>query len=324
MLDDDGIWHSGLLRNSELAAADLRITAAELAETFDESVWGDDAGRSFTLPLLERCKDGEMPSSVTLVRACLYTQSRSVRLITQDYDAPEEVALLDRLAQAVRDRVALNDLDDEATVIARCLSLPDLPLTGSAYEDPAARPERSLLLGLMSQPTSLSQQPIENQLTEVVAFLLDRSDAFARGFVGLGDARDGDLRDAVANAGQIGARTRISLPAPGPSGLPQRTTLFPDLSIDGSNLAFQVLVEAKVDAELHRTTMSGETFPAARRLRSRVAAPRRDGDTKDPSRLDADPRTGRSGCQRHLAASVSDLAGCRRSRHVARLRERRP
>jgi len=244
-----------------MGVSQLPDDPADLAETFDASCWGDDGGRSVAAPLLDECAAGVFPESLTLLRTCLQVQSRLVRILTQDDDASDEVALRDHLADAVRERVELGLIDDDSIVVAHRLAAPHSPIAARVYEDPSGQASKSLLLGLMGQATSPSQQPVENQLSEVLAFLIDRSASFARGFLRLCDAgRDGDLRDAVAAATVIGARTRISLPAPGPDGLPQRTILFPDISIDGGDLAFQVLVEVKVDADLHRTTIAGRTL----------------------------------------------------------------
>lgn len=170
----------------------------------------------------------------------------------------EEQALLERLADAVRQKAASGEIDDEVAVIAEHVSRPEQPILARVYESPASRPARSLLWGLMTQPASVLQHPLENQLSEVIAFLIDRSPRFASGFLRLCDGdRDGALRVAVERAEAVGARTRISLPAPAPEGLPKRATLFPDISIEGDNRSFQIFVEVKVDAEPHVTTIAG-------------------------------------------------------------------
>jgi hypothetical protein len=58
---------------------------------------------------------------------------------------------------------------------------------------------------------------------------------------------------AVERADVIGATDRVSLPVP--AGSPG---MFPDLSLAGSGRTFQVLVEIKVDAELHTIVVDGE------------------------------------------------------------------
>ena len=256
--DGKGRWHSEFLTNAELSDHALPADPAQLAETFDPTIWGEDAGRAAAERLL--ASSGPLPESLTLLRTCLHIQSRIVRVATQDDDALDEVALLNSLADAVRERVTAGPVDSEATVVARQLT-GGQPIAAAIYEDPSSREPRSLLIGLVTQPTTALRHPLENQLSEIVAFLVDRDEAFARGLLDLcaGDL-DTQLQDAVAGASAIGARTQISLPAPGPGGLPQRTTLFPDVSIEGSDQAFQVLLEVKVEAALHHTNIAGVVF----------------------------------------------------------------
>lgn len=258
--DEDGRWHFEYISNAELAMASLPGDPAQLAETFDASVWGEDRGRAVAEPLLVACRNGVFPDSLTLLRTCLYVQSRIVRVATQDEEAADEVGLLDRLAGRVRQRASEGQEEIEATVVSEHLT-GGHAITSKVYDDPVRRQRRSLLARLMLQPTTALRHPIENQMSEVLAFLIDRDEAFARGFLVLcAGGTDTQLEDAVAGAKSIGARTQISLPAASPAGLPQRTTLFPDISIDGSDQAFQLLVEVKVDATLHTTVISGVVF----------------------------------------------------------------
>ena len=149
----DGPWLPNHLTNAELETADLAIEAAVLAETFDETSWGGDCGMAVAIPLLESCRaGGQIPESMTLLRTCLCAQSRLVRRWTQDDDVPEDEALLERLAQAVRERATQAESDDEVAVIARYLPRPELPILARVYEDPEARLPRLLLWGLMTQP----------------------------------------------------------------------------------------------------------------------------------------------------------------------------
>ena len=258
-MSKDGPWLPAYLTNAELAGVELPAEAALLAETFDATWWGRDGGRAAAERLLDRCRSGgAVPESLTLARTCLHVQSRLVRVLTQDHAEAEEQALLERLADAVRRKVAAGAIDDEVAVIAEHISRPEQPIPARVYEDPVSRPPRSLLWGLMLQPASALQHPLENQLSEVLAFLIDRGANFAGGFLRLCDGdQDGGLRVAVQRAGSIGARTRISLPAPAPEGLPKRATLFPDISIEGSDRTFQIFVEVKVDGEPHLTTTAG-------------------------------------------------------------------
>jgi hypothetical protein len=93
----------------------------------------------------------------------------------------------------------------------------------------------------MSVPATAVQHQQENQATTVLAWLADRSIPLARAVTQLflGSEQPGVSADV------IGARTQLSM---------QRVTggtVFPDLSLDGSARAFQVLVEVKIDAEFH-------------------------------------------------------------------------
>ncbi len=228
-LSTDVPWLPTHLTNAALANAELPTEAAVLAETFDATWWGDDCGRAAAEPLLERCRaGGPLPESLTLLRTCLHVQSRLVRVLTQDRADPEEEALLERLAEGVVQTATRGDVDDEVAVIAEHVSRPEQPILARVYEDPASRPARSLLWGLMTQPASVLQHPLENQLSEVVAFLIDRSPRFASGFLRLCDGdRDGALRVAIERAGVVGTRTRISLPAPSPKGFRSARPCFP-------------------------------------------------------------------------------------------------
>lgn len=107
------------------------------------------------------------------------------------------------------------------------------------YQDPD-KPRRrpSLVEDLVKLPTKPTGQPLENQATAVLAWLIDHSPSFARGFVSL-IAPEVDLPN-----GRIGARTWVSL------RMPDGGTLFPDLSIDGPHGTFQFLIEVKVASDL--------------------------------------------------------------------------
>jgi hypothetical protein len=108
------------------------------------------------------------------------------------------------------------------------------------YQDPAQpRLRPSLIEDLIALPATTKHHALENQSTAVLAWLADRSPAFARRLVAcfLGHNVKPDV--------VIGARTQISMPQPGGGAV------FPDLSIDGSGGAFQVLVEVKVWSDFH-------------------------------------------------------------------------
>ncbi len=253
-------WTLRYLANEEMVNAELPTRSEVLAGTFDlDRLWGPHEGHLLPddLPaLLER--DG-YPPSLTLLRTWLHEHSRSYRSLTQDSAEPAAKALLDELARAVRDRVATAQTDDETHFIAQQLSSPNTPITWSVYDDPAGRLLPSLLTGLMSQPATQSQHPIENQFSEALAFLISRWPSFGARFASLcGHEDDRQLHDAIAGANVIGTRTRVSLPVSTPDEATNRGFLFPDISIEGSDRAFQILLEVKVDADLHHATVGGE------------------------------------------------------------------
>ena len=253
-LSTDGPWATGLPDQCGVRGCRSACGRCVARGTFDASWWGGDCGSAAATPLLERCRAGAaLPESLTLLRTCLHVQSRIVRVLTQDHAEPEEQALLERLADSVRQNATSGEIDNEEHV-----SRSEQPILARVYENPVGRPARSLLWGLMTQPAGVLQHPLENQLSEVIAFLIDRSPRFASGFLRLCDGdRDGALRVAVEGTEAVGARTRISLSAPAPEGLPKRATLFPDISIEGDDRSFQIFVEVKVDAEPHVTTIAG-------------------------------------------------------------------
>lgn len=114
----------------------------------------------------------------------------------------------------------------------------------SIYLDPAGPyPHPTLLPALMKVPAKEGQHQHENQATEVLAWLVDNSDVVARTVCTL------FLDDLphVDAAHTIGARTQITLPRT--VGSP----VYPDLSIEGSNASFQLLVEVKIAADLSET-----------------------------------------------------------------------
>src|SRR4051794_38878824 len=108
------------------------------------------------------------------------------------------------------------------------------------YQDPAApRPRPSLVRDLFTLPTKPTLHPLENQATAVLAWLADRSKAFAAELVSL------FLGASVEIAHPIGARAWVSLPQPG------GVAVFPDLSLDGPAKRFQLLIEVKVGSDFH-------------------------------------------------------------------------
>jgi hypothetical protein len=160
--DEDGRWHPEYITNAELAMVPLPGDAAQLAETFDADVWGKDRGDAVAEPLLGACRNGVFPDGLTLLRTCLHVQSRIVRVATQDDEAADEVALLDRLAARVRQRASEGTKEIEANFVAEHLT-GGHAITSKVYDDPSRRPRRSLLAGLMLQPTTALRHPIETR-----------------------------------------------------------------------------------------------------------------------------------------------------------------
>lgn len=76
-------------------------------------------------------------------------------------------------------------------------------------EGPKKRP--NLIDGLMRWPTTQALHPQENQFTEALAWLADRSPVFARALVGLFvPARDQEFLAALEGNPTIGARTQLT------------------------------------------------------------------------------------------------------------------
>jgi hypothetical protein len=117
------------------------------------------------------------------------------------------------------------------------------------YVDPSSADwvAPNLIAGLMKSPATDKQHPLERQATIVLAWLLDRSDAFTRAFLTLCLADDESAQAAVHSASTIGARAWGTLqPIDGLTGY-----LYPDITITGSDRAFELLLEIKVDASVH-------------------------------------------------------------------------
>ena len=116
------------------------------------------------------------------------------------------------------------------------------------YIDPAGPRYRppNLVERLMRIPSRRAHAPHENQITETLAWLLDRSPTLARRFAELFFEGDDDATAALARAKHFGTRTQLSLSVPD-----RGTTVFPDLSLAGDERTFELLVEVKVDADPH-------------------------------------------------------------------------
>jgi hypothetical protein len=129
----------------------------------------------------------------------------------------------------------------------------------SIYHDPSLGTERTnLIAGLMSVPAKPGLEPMENQLTHSLVWLLDHDIGLARAFGGL-FIDDPEAAGVLAAATAIGARAQVSLPG---GGFTQ--TLFPDLSLATAGRRLQLLVEVKPGADgFHSYSLDGQTYPQA-------------------------------------------------------------
>jgi hypothetical protein len=118
-------------------------------------------------------------------------------------------------------------------------------LPATVYEDPQSPRDRRSLLGSLMRVSATSRlHQAEDQLTEVLAWLCDRDTALCRDVAELFlHPDDEEARRALFSAGTVGVRTQAIIPRPA------ERPVRPDLSIEGSNRAFQLLVEVKLDAE---------------------------------------------------------------------------
>jgi hypothetical protein len=117
------------------------------------------------------------------------------------------------------------------------------------YVDPSSDEwvSPNLISGLMRSPATERQHPLERQATIVLSWLLDRSDVFCRALLSRLLADDQEAAEAVSRAKKVGARPWGTLrPIAGLTG-----HLYPDLTISGSDRSLDLIVEIKVDAELH-------------------------------------------------------------------------
>lgn len=127
------------------------------------------------------------------------------------------------------------------------------------YVDPADpnRERPSLIAGLMKYPAA-GQHPLENQVSEALCWLIDRSHVLAEATVALFLTQEQTTRALAAADRCIGASTRISLDAPSGAKGPYR----PDLWIAGANGSFQLMIEVKVRAAEHWMQLPAEGVPA--------------------------------------------------------------
>lgn len=108
------------------------------------------------------------------------------------------------------------------------------------YVDPAGPNYRppNLIEELTRFHTTKAVVPGENQLTATLAWLLDRSQVFAREFAGL--YLESEVLDGVT---RFGTQTQVKLPSHAGTSL-----LRPDLSLAGNSGSFELLIEVKVGA----------------------------------------------------------------------------
>ena len=117
----------------------------------------------------------------------------------------------------------------------------------SVYEDPQLRgASPSLLDGLTKVAATTRMNQAEDQLTEALAWLIDRSPVIATGFMDLISTGDPGLAAAVRTAESFATRTQVMLPSLG-GGL-----LRADLSIAAPQRTLQVLVEVKLTSGFHQ------------------------------------------------------------------------
>ena len=128
-------------------------------------------------------------------------------------------------------------------------------------------PAKNLVRGLMSLPSTASKTPTENQLTEVLAWLLEKSPILARRFVALAV---GDLL-TIQNCGWLhsdlgtedggtfrGVRVWTQRSVPSLPGDPA-PCYYPDLWITGGEARkFLLVVEVKVDATFHEMILNAD------------------------------------------------------------------
>lgn len=121
----------------------------------------------------------------------------------------------------------------------------------SVYADPRDRRRVNLLAALASHASSQAVVPAENQLTTVLAWLLDREQDLSRSLLVEATRHDNEAQDALAGASVIGVRTAVRLPRnAGPH-------LYADLSLETEDSGLQVLIEVKLTAPFHIVEVAG-------------------------------------------------------------------
>ena len=181
----------------------------------------------------------------------------------------------------------------------------------------------NLITGLMKNAATETLHPLERQLTIVLAWLLHHSPTFSHEFTQLFFADDEQALAAQAAAPAVGARAWGTLRPTGPTGY-----LYPDLSVAGTDAAFELLVELKVSAAIHHwDTEEGPLYQPDAYIRSwrsydaaHEAAVRRVGTlTKSGPgiALAEDQMRGRDVTWRHVRERLGDLLESGRIEPVA-------
>lgn len=124
----------------------------------------------------------------------------------------------------------------------------------SVYADPRNRERINLLAALRSHASSHAVVPAENQLTTVLAWLLDREQDLAHALLGAATRDDHEAQDALARANVVGVRTMVPLPRDA------RPPLYADLSFETEDRGLQVLIEAKLNAPFHVVEVAGISY----------------------------------------------------------------
>lgn len=137
------------------------------------------------------------------------------------------------------------------------------PPEAEPFRSPAAPDARpGLLTRMMRTPSSIAISPLENQVTEALAWLVDHSEAFARALVrALIGADDDETLSMLERSSDLGAHTQIRLP---PLDWAERQ--YADLSIADPGRHIQVITEVKVGAPFSASVMpDGTTLDQAER-----------------------------------------------------------
>jgi hypothetical protein len=124
----------------------------------------------------------------------------------------------------------------------------------------------NLITGLMRNPHTEFAHPLERQVTVVLAWLLHHSPSIARNLTRKFLVDDHDALEQLERTSVLGARAWGTLR---PLLQPKTGHLYPDLSIAGSERSLELLVEVKVDAEIHWwTTEDGLLYQPDAYIRS--------------------------------------------------------